>query len=107
MQASFWHQRWNSGEIGFHEGQVNAFLARYISELKLADNSRIFVPLCGKSRDITWLLEQGYQVAGAELSEIAVKAFFEEMGWSPEVKNEGELTPLPLWQFTNLAGRYF
>jgi len=99
MQASFWHERWNSGEIGFHQDQVNAFLAQYLGELELSANSRIFVPLCGKSKDIGWLLTQGYQVVGAELSEIAVKAFFEEMGWVPEVTSDGELT---LYRYGNL-----
>lgn len=28
---------------------------------------RIFLPLCGKTLDIGWLLERGYRVVGAEL----------------------------------------
>lgn len=40
----------------------------------------MFVPLCGKTLDIGWLLSNGYGVAGAELSEIAVQQLFAELG---------------------------
>jgi thiopurine S-methyltransferase len=38
----------------------------------------IFVPFCGKSKDMLWLRDQGYQVIGVELSPLAVEAFFDE-----------------------------
>ncbi len=34
------------------------------------------MPLCGKTRDIWWLLESGYRVVGAELSRVAVEQLF-------------------------------
>ena len=40
----------------------------------------ILVTLCGKSLDLLWLCEQGHDVVGVELSEIAVKQLFEENG---------------------------
>ncbi len=40
--------------------------------------TRVFVPLCGKSLDLIWLRDQGHEVLGAELSEDACRAFFEE-----------------------------
>lgn len=43
-----------------------------------AAGRRVLVPLCGKSPDLLWLARQGHEVIGAELSEIAVRAFFEE-----------------------------
>lgn len=91
MKASFWHQRWQAGEIGFHQSAVNPLLAAHIGHLGLEQGARIFLPLCGKTHDIAWLLEQGYSVAGAELSELAVKALFESLALSAEVSRHGAL----------------
>ncbi|EAQ23387.1 thiopurine S-methyltransferase [Roseovarius sp. 217] len=91
MEADFWHTRWENMQIGFHEGAVNRMLSAHIGALGLDPGTRIFLPLCGKTRDIAWLLAQGYRVAGAELSEIAVKQLFEEMAVTPEVTAHGPL----------------
>jgi len=85
MDADFWHSRWQAGQIGFHEGRVNRMLAAHIGALGLAPGARLFLPLCGKSRDIAWLLGHGYRVAGAELSELAVRQLFEELETEPLV----------------------
>lgn len=91
MEADFWHTRWENMQIGFHEGEVNRMLAAHLGALDLAPGARIFLPLCGKTRDIAWLLAQGYRVAGAELSEIAVRQLFEELGVAPETTDHGAL----------------
>ena len=39
---------------------------------------KVFVPLCGKSKDMLWLSQNNYQVFGVECSDLAVKGFFEE-----------------------------
>lgn len=88
MDSDFWHQRWEKGDIGFHEHQVNPFLIKYIEQLSAASGARIFLPLCGKTRDISWLLSQGYRVAGAELSELAVSQLFRDLGIEPEVSED-------------------
>ena len=90
MEHSFWHSKWQKNEIGFHEPEGNALLIKYASALLGTENShsafkRIFVPLCGKSRDIGWLLSQGCEVVGAELSEVAIIQLFEELGAEPNV----------------------
>ena len=90
MEHSFWHSKWQKNEIGFHEPEGNALLIKYGSSLLDAENShsalkRIFVPLCGKTRDIGWLLSQGCEVVGAELSEVAIIQLFEELGAEPTV----------------------
>ena len=36
------------------------------------------VPLCGKSIDLVYLYEQGFQVIGCECSELACEQFFSE-----------------------------
>ena len=91
MDASFWKDRWERGEIAFHEKQANQFLVKYFNKLSLAKGSRVFVPLCGKTLDIAWLLSQGSRVAGAELSEIAVKQLFEGLGVEPKIAELGSV----------------
>ncbi|HKO31200.1 MAG TPA: thiopurine S-methyltransferase, partial [Nitrospiraceae bacterium] len=63
MDPSFWHQRWEKNEIAFHESKANPVLVKHFNELSLAKSSRIFVPLCGKTLDISWLLSNGSRVA--------------------------------------------
>ncbi|MCH8863729.1 MAG: thiopurine S-methyltransferase [Proteobacteria bacterium] len=78
MENEFWHQRWREGRIGFHQPTPNAQLLTHWQSLGLARGSTIFVPLAGKSTDMTWLLAEGYKVLGIELSRVAVEAFFAE-----------------------------
>lgn len=92
MDPDFWHARWETMQIGFHEGQVNAMLSAHISALHLAPSARVFLPLCGKTRDVAWLLTQGYRVVGAELSVIAVRQLFEDLAVTPGVTDHGPLT---------------
>ncbi len=47
------------------------------------------MPLCGKSRDMMWLHEQGHAVMGVELSTMAARAFFDEHHLSPQVTRCG------------------
>jgi thiopurine S-methyltransferase len=91
MDATFWHQRWATNNIGFHRSEVNPLLVTYFKELSIAKGSRVFVPLCGKTLDIPWLLSKGYQVAGAELSALAIQQLFAELGIEPKITELGEL----------------
>jgi thiopurine S-methyltransferase len=84
MKKEFWLERWEKAEIGFHQDELNLYLRLYWQELQLARDSVVFVPLCGKSRDMLWLREQGHHVFGVELSAIAVQAFFNENGRIPQ-----------------------
>ena len=92
MDHAFWNERWQEGRIGFHNNQVHPMLAAQIGTLGLAPGGRVFLPLCGKTVDIGWLLEQDYRVAGVELSRIAVEQLFEELGVEPEISRDGPLT---------------
>ena len=91
MDAQFWHDRWASNEIGFHKSDANPLLVQYFDKLSLAKGSRVFLPLCGKTLDIGWLLSRGYQVAGAELSAVAIKQLFAELGVTPTITKVGAL----------------
>lgn len=78
MKAEFWLERWESGRTGFHQSEPNRYLVNYWNHLNLGADSKVLVPLCGKSGDMTWLREQGHSVLGVELCEIAVRDFFAE-----------------------------
>ena len=91
MDASFWLQRWKKNEIAFHESAANPLLVKYFKELSLEKGSRVFLPLCGKTLDIAWLLSNGYRVAGAELSEMAIEQLFIELGMKPNVSEAGKV----------------
>ncbi len=92
MEANFWHKKWNDNEIGFHTPKANPLLVKHFNTLSLATNSRILLPLCGKTLDIGWLLAHGYRVVGAELSPIAIDQLFAELGVQPEINTIGTFT---------------
>lgn len=83
MEKDYWQERWKQEETGFHQNEVNPYLCQYWQELHLTPGCEVFVPLCGKSRDMSWLSEQGYAVLGVETSAVAVQAFFRENGYIP------------------------
>ncbi len=83
MNPEFWHQKWHNSELGFHLPQVHPLLQRYLGELSLKAGQIVFLPLCGKTLDIGYLLEQGYRVIGAELSDKAVSDLFASLHRQP------------------------
>lgn len=85
MQPEFWHDRWSSNRIGFHRDAPLPLLVAHWTALGLAPDARVFVPLCGKSLDMVWLAERGHRVLGVELSELAVRQFFDERGLVPAI----------------------
>ena len=89
MDTDYWHRKWQADDIGFHQAEGNPLLHAHFKELALPVGSRVFVPLCGKTRDIAWLLSQGHRVAGAELSELAIQQLFAELGLEPAVATIG------------------
>ncbi|HEX4241835.1 MAG TPA: thiopurine S-methyltransferase [Steroidobacteraceae bacterium] len=80
MHPQFWHERWRIGQIGFHQPMIEPELERHWPALGLRPQSRIFVPLCGKTLDLVWLRERGHEVLGVEISTIAIEAFCLENG---------------------------
>lgn len=84
-----WLERWEQGRIGWHEPDGNAKLKACWADLP--EDSRVLVPLCGKSRDLMWLADRALDVVGVELSQIAIEAFFAEHGLEYEMTVEGRL----------------
>lgn len=74
----FWLNLWREGKTIFHRDEVNTDLSTQWPSLQLQTAATVLVPLCGKSLDMLWLAEQGFQVIGIELSEQAVLQFGEE-----------------------------
>ncbi|MFA5957252.1 thiopurine S-methyltransferase [Hyphomicrobium sp.] len=107
MDQSFWQTRWQRGEIGFHQPHIHAQLQAFWPGLGLAKGSAVFVPLAGKSRDMAWLAGQGHEVIGAELSELAVRDFFEESGLSPTVTRSGPFQVFEAGPFKIYQGDFF
>jgi thiopurine S-methyltransferase len=87
MEHQFWHDKWRNNEIGFHQHNTNPWLIKHLDALRVAEHSRLFLPLCGKTRDIDWLLNQGFQVATCELNESAVKQLFKRLEVSPGIEH--------------------
>lgn len=85
MKPDFWLERWQRGEIGFHQDRPHAALGRHWHALGLAAGARVFVPLAGKSLDMIWLAERGHRVVGIELAAAAVDAFRTEHGARSDV----------------------
>ncbi|MBH3406211.1 thiopurine S-methyltransferase [Pseudomonas glycinae] len=90
MQPEFWHKKWESNQIGFHQPEVNPYLQRYWPGLAIPAQARVLVPLCGKSLDLLWLAGRGHQVLGVELSQRAVEDFFREQQLQPQVSEQGD-----------------
>ncbi len=91
MEERFWHQKWKDNNIAFHQSEADAQLVVHFDALSLEKNSRVFVPLCGKTRDIAWFLSNGYRVVGAELSKTAIEQLFTELDIDPTISTVGKL----------------
>jgi thiopurine S-methyltransferase len=86
MDAEFWLERWREGRTHVHQARITPPLERFWPTLQFAPGSRILVPLCGKSLDMSWLAQRGLRVLGVELSPLAVEQFFDEHGLTPQVR---------------------
>ncbi|XP_030267695.1 probable thiopurine S-methyltransferase isoform X7 [Sparus aurata] len=79
MVLGEWEERWQENRIGFHQPVVHKMLESNIDKVLAGRTGvRFFFPLCGKAVDMKWLADQGHSVVGVEISEMAVKQFFEE-----------------------------
>lgn len=107
MDKAFWHERWQRHEIGFHQQRIHALLLRYWPKLGLLPEGAVFVPLAGKSRDMAWLATQGHRVIGVELSDVAVREFFDECGLEPNRSSAGAFEIFSAGPFELYCGDFF
>lgn len=107
MLQDFWLNRWEENRTGWHLSRANDNLIKHFSALKLKSGNRVFIPLCGKTLDIHWLLKQGFQVVGVELSELAVKQLFKNLELFPEVTQLGAFKSYHSDGLNVLVGDFF
>jgi thiopurine S-methyltransferase len=107
MQPEFWHERWRRGEIGWHQQEINLHLQEHWPPPETTRDTRIFVPLCGKTLDLLWLAGEGHRVLGVEISPIAVAAFFSENGLDPTVTDEPPFRRYRVDEIEILCGDFF
>jgi len=106
MKINFWNERWEQNQIGFHQPSVSPYLVKYWSAIAKG-KGRVFVPLCGKSLDLIWLMEHGHQVVGAECSALAVDSFFKENNLQHEKSADKSFSIYKNPQITIYQGDYF
>lgn len=107
MEPDYWQRRWAEGRIGWHQPEVNGLLRKHWPALRLRHDSRVLVPLCGKSADMAWLAAQGHHVLGVELAHAACAAFFAENGLSPVIAPGARFQRLRTPHIELLAGDVF
>jgi len=94
FNVAYWQKRWEENQIGFHRPQINPYLLNHIEKMtgqkltaepigdtaQFLENSKKtwFVPLCGKTVDIPYLLSQGFRVFGLEAAKLAIEALDQE-----------------------------
>ncbi len=106
MDPEFWHDKWAKGETGFHRDGPNPVLTRHAAAV-FSKPCRVFVPLCGKTQDIPWLLSQGHHVVGAELSELAITELFAAMGATPKTSPAGKMMRYSIPKLDIYVGNVF
>ena len=57
-----WISRCESNKIGWHAEQVNRHLNKYLDRFELSFVESVFVPLCGKTNDMQFLLEKNIRL---------------------------------------------
>jgi len=107
MDTQFWLDRWHQGLIGFHRDEVNEYLRKWFRYIELEPGSTVFVPMCGKSLDMLWLAEQGYQVVANELSLLAAEQFVSENKLACEITDVGEFKLYSMDNIKIYCGDFF
>jgi len=82
----FWNERWVNNQIGFHQGKPHSSLVKFIDVFK--GHKKVLVPLCGKTLDMIFLRDQGFEVIGVEFSELAILDFIKENKLSMKKSSE-------------------
>ncbi|MCW8936161.1 MAG: thiopurine S-methyltransferase [Gammaproteobacteria bacterium] len=107
MEIEFWQQRWDLDQIAFHLPTVNPHLVSFLEKFNISPSSQIFIPLCGKSLDITWLASHNYSVIGIECSNKAIVDFFQEQGIESETKDVSKFISHQAKNIQLLQGDFF
>jgi thiopurine S-methyltransferase len=101
MDAEFWLQRWQKDELGFQLDEAHPLLRQFLP-LIITQQTKVLVPLSGKSPDLRYLADF-LPVIGVELSAIACRDFFAEHALHYELQQGQEFhcyrgDNITLWQ---------
>jgi len=106
-RKKLWLDRWRDDRIGFHQPEHNRHLIAHGTSVFGEPTRRVLVPLSGKSLDLLWLEEHGYEVFGVEYVERAVIDFLEENGRSYVRDRVGEATTYISDRISTAVGDFF
>ena len=73
-----WLHFWENNETNWHSDTITQELVEYFELFELEPGDKVFVPLCGKSLDMIYIVNQGFSVVGVEVSEFGIRQFFKE-----------------------------
>lgn len=107
MDKQFWQTRWRENKIAFHEPKAHDFLQRHLKSLDLRGGDTVFVPLCGKTLDIDWLLQKGLKVIGIEFNQGAIEEVFARLDLEPTIIETGSLRRFEAGDLTLYLGDFF
>lgn len=104
MEKTYWLRRWSDQATGWHQSVVEPALIHHFGSLQ---PTRVLAPLCGKSLDLAWLAQQGHEVVGVELSELACREFFKSQDLAFEVTPESSFQAFRSKGITLYQGDFF
>jgi thiopurine S-methyltransferase len=107
MEKEYWLNKWLSEDIAFHEQNINPDLIAYVNTLNLHRGDNILVPLCGKTKDMLWLANEGLHIIGVELSPIACNDFFAEIHVTPQIIEQPKFIRYKYNNIELLCGDFF
>lgn len=107
MEEQFWQDRWQTRKIAFHEARPNQFLVNHFDVLCLGREAHVFVPLCGKTNDLDWLLDRGHRVTGVEFNRRAIEDVFQRLSLTPSIEQVSGLTRYSVGKLTLWNGDFF
>jgi thiopurine S-methyltransferase len=107
MDKQFWLNKWQENQIHFHQQQIHPLLKKYITSVVKEPTCNVLVPLCGKSLDMTWLVNRGHTVIGSELSKLAIDQYWKEHSLTPTTNNKSDYISTISGNLSLLCGDFF
>lgn len=86
MKTSYWKNRWQKNNTGWHLSTVYPMLTKVWPTLSVPENATVLIPLCGKSKDIDWLSQRCGKVIGVEVSKKAIETTLDRL--DQEIKQD-------------------
>ena len=105
LSPSYWAKRWQTGDNIWQQSTPNPFLVKCLPALDAVKASvpstrrpRIFLPLCGSTLDLLYLIQQGWHVIGLDAVEQPLREFtrdhLSELGPVHDVSHDGAATSI-------------